>query len=74
MLGLNHNGVFNFRKRHEPSAIIAYGLISNLETQVFGEWFKDFWKQAGGDNAKVHSYFSFHDYDNCFDLQNNKWA
>ena len=49
-------------------------VISNLETQVFVEWFKDCWKQAGGKNAKLPSYFSFHDYDNCFDLQNNKWV
>ena len=48
-------------------------VISKTETQSIVEWFKDCWNQAGGKSVKLHSYFSFHDYDNCFDLQNNKW-
>ncbi|MDQ0229022.1 hypothetical protein [Metabacillus malikii] len=47
--------------------------LSRMETEVIVAWFIDCWKQAGGQNAKVHSYFSFHDVDKCYDLHDDKW-
>lgn len=47
--------------------------IKKEETQIFVEWFKDCWQQAGGKDHPLPAYFSFHDYDNCFDLHKNKW-
>ncbi|MED0665099.1 hypothetical protein P4T04_02040 [Bacillus badius] len=55
-----------FYEQHEEE-------ISKIETQIMVDWFKDCWKRAGGERVKLQSYFSFHDYDHCFDLQNNQW-
>ncbi|HEK9100053.1 TPA: hypothetical protein SUB30_001331 [Bacillus pseudomycoides] len=48
-------------------------VISEIETKAIVEWFAACWNKAGGTSVKLLSYFSFHDYDQCFDLHNNKW-
>ncbi|WP_411240205.1 hypothetical protein [Priestia filamentosa] len=47
--------------------------ISEAETKVIGEWFADCWNKANGKSVPLPAYFSFHDYDPCFDLYENKW-
>ena len=48
-------------------------VLSRLETEAISEWFAACWNQAGGGSSKLPAYFSFHDYDRCFDLHKNKW-
>lgn len=47
--------------------------LSEIETKVIVEWFATCWNKAGGKNVTLPSYFSFHDYDECYDLHNGKW-
>ncbi|MED1270295.1 hypothetical protein P4U03_27810 [Bacillus mycoides] len=47
--------------------------LSEIETKAIVEWFAMCWNKAGGTSVKLPSYFSFHDYDECFDLHNSKW-
>lgn len=47
--------------------------LSKIETEAIVEWFAACWNKAGGTSVKMPTYFSFHDYDPCFDLHNSKW-
>jgi hypothetical protein len=47
--------------------------LSTVEAEVITEWFAACWNQAGGGRMKLPAYFSFHDYDHCFDLHKGKW-
>ncbi|HDR7516295.1 hypothetical protein AB1I92_10765 [Bacillus mobilis] len=47
--------------------------LSEIEMKVIVEWFATCWNKAGGMYAELPSYFSFHDYDECYDLHNGKW-
>lgn len=47
--------------------------LSKIETEAIVEWFAACWNKAGGTSVKMPAYFSFHDYDPCFDLHNSKW-
>ncbi|PFS59346.1 hypothetical protein COK41_20215 [Bacillus cereus] len=47
--------------------------LSEIEMKVIVEWFATCWNKAGGKNVTLLSYFSFHDYDECYDLHNGKW-
>ncbi|PFO74836.1 hypothetical protein COJ86_06565 [Bacillus cereus] len=47
--------------------------LSKIEMKVIVEWFATCWNKAGGKNVTLLSYFSFHDYDECYDLHNGKW-
>ncbi|OZI10604.1 hypothetical protein CEW92_16035 [Bacillaceae bacterium SAS-127] len=47
--------------------------LSKMETQAIVEWFVACWNKADGESVKLPAYFSFHDYDPCFDLHQNKW-
>ncbi|HGH7175744.1 TPA: hypothetical protein ACJMKJ_003312 [Bacillus wiedmannii] len=47
--------------------------LSEIETKAIVEWFGTCWNKAGGKNVTLPSYFSFHDYDECYDLHNGKW-
>ncbi|GAB6612441.1 MULTISPECIES: hypothetical protein [Bacillus] len=47
--------------------------LSEIEMKVIVEWFATCWNKAGGMNVELPSYFSFHDYDECYDLHNGKW-
>ncbi|MBJ8105343.1 MULTISPECIES: hypothetical protein [Bacillus cereus group] len=49
------------------------GELSEIEKKAIVEWFAMCWNKAGGTSVKLPSYFSFHDYDECFDLHNNRW-
>jgi hypothetical protein len=47
--------------------------ISEAETKAIVEWFVECWNKADGKSITLPAYFSFHDYDTCYDLQNDKW-
>ncbi|WP_395760493.1 hypothetical protein [Bacillus sp. 3G2] len=47
--------------------------LSEIEMKVIVEWFATCWNKAGGMNVELPSYFSFHDYEECYDLHNGKW-
>lgn len=48
-------------------------VLANIETKAIVEWFADCWNKADGKIVKLPVYFSFHDYDECFDLHKNEW-
>ena len=47
--------------------------IQEGETKAIVEWFVECRNKADGKGSTLSTYFSFHDYDKCYDLQNDKW-
>lgn len=57
---------FDFYEQNEEE-------LAQKEQEVFSLWFKDCWKQAGGQAFNLPTYFGLHDDDQSFDLKNNRW-
>ncbi|WP_052343757.1 hypothetical protein [Bacillus massiliigorillae] len=47
--------------------------MMEAEQEVIKNWFVDGWRKAKGEVYKLPVYFSFHDEDKAYDLQENKW-
>ena len=43
------------------------------EQEVYTDWFRQCWEEAGGTSLNLPSYFVFHDDYKSFDLKNHKW-
>lgn len=60
------NDFFEFYEQNEETLVPQ-------EQEVFTDWFRQCWEEAGGTSLNLPSYFVFHDDYKSYDLKNHKW-
>ncbi|MBT2639797.1 hypothetical protein [Bacillus sp. ISL-39] len=60
------DGFFEFYEQNEETLVPQ-------EQEVFTDWFRQCWEEAGGTSMNLPSYFVFHDDYKSYDLKNKQW-